>query len=106
MVAWGIHQAAAARSTRRCAFAGALAALAILTGLAYRQTAFWRNDETLWRHTLDCTENNYVAHLHVGMAMTAQGRFAEAIEQYHTAKRLEQHQTAKRLAGDDAKIAT
>ena len=37
--------------------------------------------------------------------MSDQGHFAEAIEQYQTAKRLEQHQTAKHLAEDNAKIA-
>ncbi len=106
MVAWGVHQAAVSRVAQRWATVGALAALAILTGLAYRQTALWRSDETLWKHAIACTENNYVAHLHIAMAMTVQERFPEAIEHYQAADRLAQNKTAKCYAANAVTIAT
>ena len=41
---------------------GSALALAILMGWAWRQASFWRNSETLWRHTLACTSQNSFAH--------------------------------------------
>jgi hypothetical protein len=33
------------------------------------QTFVWRDSETLWRHALDVTEQNYVAHANLGRAL-------------------------------------
>src|SRR4029079_5697820 len=33
-----------------------------LTALCYRQVSYWQNSETIWRHTLDVTSDNYIAH--------------------------------------------
>ncbi len=106
MVAWGIRQAAVSRVARRWALVGALAALAVLTGLAYRQTTFWRDDRTLWEHALDCTEDNFAAHLHLGTALNANGAFPAAVAQYQAAERLAHAKPWKCSARDAAAIAT
>lgn len=53
---------------------------------AARQTAYWKNSQTLWRHALDCDPNNYVAHYELGQALMqkadvdgAMGEFSEAL---------------------------
>ena len=38
------------------------AAVLALAAVAWRQTSYWRNAETLWTHTLACTEQNALAH--------------------------------------------
>ena len=54
-----------------CAAVSALV-LAALTALAWRQTSFWRNSETLWTHALECTSGNARAHNNLGNILFAQ----------------------------------
>ena len=61
--------------------------IAALMACSWRQTSYWRNDESLWGHALACTARNYTAHNYLGYALAAQGRTAEAIE--HCQKALE-----------------
>ncbi len=56
-----------------------------LTVAASIQTTYWQNSETLWRHTLACTSQNYVAHTDLGSALVKEGRISEAMEQYQIA---------------------
>ena len=105
MAAWGIRQAAVSPAARRWAFVGASAALAILVTLAYRQTAVWRSDEALWRHAVACTDNNCIAYLHVGMALSEQEHFDKAIEQYRIAERLLKDGSVVLLPVNEARIA-
>ncbi|HLZ54371.1 MAG TPA: tetratricopeptide repeat protein [Verrucomicrobiae bacterium] len=63
----------------------AIIACMILTG---RQIAWWRDSETLFRHTLAVTNKNILAHIDLGMALCDAGRTDEAIEQYHAALRI------------------
>jgi Flp pilus assembly protein TadD len=60
----------------------------ILAALIFRartQTAYWRNSELLWTHTLACTSDNYTAHNNLGEALFQKGKVDEAITQYQTA---------------------
>jgi len=47
-----------------------------------RQVRYWRDSETLWRHTLSVTENNYFAHNALAYALSQQGRADEAIVEF------------------------
>ena len=46
--------------------AGSALVLAILMACAWRQTTFWRNSETLWTHTVECTSRNAMAYNSLG----------------------------------------
>jgi protein O-mannosyl-transferase len=72
-------------------FLAALAgtALAGCAVLSWQQTDYWRNSETIWRHALAVTTQNPGAHARVAMALTEQGRFAEAVEQFEASLQLE-----------------
>jgi len=59
--------------------------LAALIFCARAQTAFWRNDELLWTHTLDCTSDNFIGHNMLGNALLQQGRMNEAIIHFQKA---------------------
>jgi tetratricopeptide (TPR) repeat protein len=50
-----------------------------LTVLTREQVKFWRNSETLFRHTLKVTKNNYFIHNYLGAALAAQGKDQEAL---------------------------
>ncbi|HEX7653055.1 MAG TPA: tetratricopeptide repeat protein, partial [Verrucomicrobiae bacterium] len=72
----------------RISGAGAALWIALLAGQAARQTNYWRNSETLWTHTVACTQNNLVAENNLGNALCATGHWSAAREHYQAALRL------------------
>jgi len=66
------------------AAATALAAAAALAcaGLTWRQLGYWKDTESLFRHALLVTKDNYGAHHGLGMALDRQERLDEAISEY------------------------
>ena len=50
-----------------------------LSACAYHQTAFWRDADSLWPHTLAVTTDNDGAHLAFATALFAEGKTEEAI---------------------------
>jgi tetratricopeptide (TPR) repeat protein len=75
----------ARRSSRWLAGVTAVLVVAGLMSAAARQTSFWRDNETLWNHTLACTSQNHVAHNLLGNGLFRQGRVDEATSQYQQA---------------------
>ncbi len=63
----------------------AIVILCILSALTWRQCSYWRNSTKLWQHTLMVTKNNDVAHRYLGIALFAEGKTADAIENYKKA---------------------
>jgi len=55
--------------------------LVVLIFCARTQTAYWRNNESLWTHTLACTSDNYFAHNNLGYALLQNGDVDEAVIQ-------------------------
>jgi tetratricopeptide (TPR) repeat protein len=70
---------------RTAAVAGAVLALAALTGAAYRQTAYWKNSRTLFEHTLAVTRDNYIIENNLGVVLANEGNSAEAVALYRAA---------------------
>ncbi|MDP2725500.1 MAG: tetratricopeptide repeat protein, partial [Syntrophales bacterium] len=66
----------------------AVTILSVLGYLSWRQTGYWRDAETLFRHTLKVTSNNYLAHNNLGAALARQGKIEAAIMQYEKALRI------------------
>jgi tetratricopeptide (TPR) repeat protein len=90
-LAWaGARFAAGSRSGRWALGTCAALAITILIDCATWQTSFWRDDETLWTHALECTTDNGEAEVGLADALVQQGRFDEAIAYY---RRAEQHAT-------------
>jgi protein O-mannosyl-transferase len=85
-MAWGLADVAARQPVRRWAF-GALAGAVVLAWMlvAWRQTAYWRNGETLWTRTLACTSQNVFAHNNLGIMLAQHGDIEGAIRQYRLA---------------------
>ena len=55
-----------------------IASLLILSAISYRQTAHWKNDEALYRHSLSVTTNNFLIMQNYCHALMVQERFDEA----------------------------
>jgi len=61
------------------------AIIAILIVCAWKQAAYWKNSETLWRHALACTTDNPVALLNLGHELYTNGRLEETEALYQKA---------------------
>src|ERR1043166_5765413 len=66
----------------------AISAGVIIIALAWRayiQASYWRDAESLWRHTLAVTSGNFIAHNALGHFLLDHDRLDEAIEQFQMA---------------------
>ena len=59
--------------------------LAVLMVCAWQQTAYWKNSETFWNHTLASTTGNDMAHNNLGNFLYEKGSVDEAIIHYREA---------------------
>ena len=83
---WAACDAAGALRLPR--FALPLFAAAALAGCAFltqRQIAWWKDSETLFRHTIAVTRANPLAQLNLGCALAESGRVDEAISHFQLA---------------------
>ena len=83
---WGI--ADWARAQKIPGFLPTIAAAVIVLAFAVEdrsQISYWRDNFSLWSHTLSVTENNSMAHDSLGAELINQGRFQEAIEHFQAA---------------------
>jgi protein O-mannosyl-transferase len=77
------------------------AALPVIYAIATAcQVTHWRNGETLFRHAIAVTKDNYVAHYNLGQTLSSQGRIQEAVEHYNaTLRRKPDHEGAHNNLG-------
>jgi tetratricopeptide (TPR) repeat protein len=83
---WTVADAGAEFRLPRWFFA--LFSLGLIAGLlllARGQTSYWRDGQTLFTHSLACTEGNYLAFNNLGTALQEEGRLDDAIAFYQKA---------------------
>ena len=88
LLVWGFKDWASSRpgiskSLKPIAFV-VLAYLAVLT---FRQIGYWRSSEELWTHTLQITEDNYIANDMLG-SLLVQERRPDALQYFEAAARI------------------
>lgn len=69
----------------------AVVALLVVTILSIRtriQIHYWHDSAELWSHTLDVTENNFVALDSMGAELLSQGRITEAVDDFRKADQI------------------
>lgn len=67
-------------------FAASAIILFSLAFALHRQVSFWTDNLTLWRHTLDVTQKNFIAEDNVATALLAKGRTEEAMQYFRRAQ--------------------
>jgi tetratricopeptide (TPR) repeat protein len=84
---WGITDLAARwrYSRQQILAAFAVIIVAVLSYLAWIQTSYWRDSESLWKHAIAVTEGNDIAHANLGLYYVQSGRADDAISEYHEA---------------------
>jgi Flp pilus assembly protein TadD len=68
-----------------------LGSMAILSCIVVtqQQIGYWQDSETVFRHALDVTKNNYIAHGNLGEALAVKGDIDGAIRQFQEAIQIE-----------------
>jgi hypothetical protein len=80
VVVWGGADLLGRLRVPRAVLSGSAAVLlAICSILTYLQAERWHDSVTLFRHALEVTENNSLAHKNLGAALAGQGKLAEAL---------------------------
>jgi tetratricopeptide (TPR) repeat protein len=86
LVTWGAMELLKSwRHKRNVLAVAASVGIAVFVTLSYSQTSYWRNSETLWRHTVDVTSRNYIAHNNLARTLLERGELNEAIAHYKEA---------------------
>ena len=89
MLAWGIPYLLSSEKMRRIILAPAAAiVLAVLSILTWQQCGYWKNSVELFNHALQVTNNNYLAHTNLGVALAAEGKNEAAVDNYNAAIRI------------------
>jgi len=86
LATWMVADISVSWPRRRLALGCCSAIVLASLGLcAHRQTAWWRDSQTLWNRALACTERNGVAHSNLATALLENGRAEEGIAHYQKA---------------------
>ena len=75
MLAWGLGDLLKSKRAFYAVLAGAVIVCSILS---FRQTALWRDNETLYRHTLAVTKDNFLISHNLCFTLTLEDRTSEA----------------------------
>jgi protein O-mannosyl-transferase len=90
MLAWGMPQLFKREDLRRkILLPAALAAILVLSILTWRQCGYWENSIELFNHALNVTENNYIAHTNLGIALAEKGEIDQAVFHYQAALQIQ-----------------
>ncbi|MGA2178884.1 MAG: tetratricopeptide repeat protein [Verrucomicrobiota bacterium] len=85
LLTWAAADLCAGWRHRRVVLGGCSTVILVaLIFCARAQTAYWRNSESLWTHTLTCTSDNFVGHNNLGNVLLKMGSVDEAIVHYQT----------------------
>src|SRR5437870_1106990 len=82
---WMIADLAKSWRRRWILTATATAVIAFLSGIAWVQASYWREGESLWKHTLAVTGNNETTHSLLGELALEKGLIDEAAAHYQAA---------------------
>jgi len=89
IVCWGWADLIKLWHIPRAILAGGAAVLLLTLGFAlHRQVSFWSDNLTLWTHTLEITDGNYIAEDNVATALIDEGRLEEAMPHLRRARML------------------
>ncbi len=80
MMAWGIPSLLPNENIRKwILFPAAIGFLVILSFLTWKQCGYWKNSAVLFSHTLQVTENNFLAHDNLAAVLIHEGKYDEAV---------------------------
>jgi len=92
--AWGVPDLMARRRYQKSVLAICTGAVLLAFAIcAWLQAGHWKNNFSLFKHTVNVTANNWVAHNIVGSVLAEQGMLKEAMVHYSEALRIKPYYT-------------
>lgn len=89
MIAWGIPDLLEAWRYRTLFLSvSSLVVLSTLMLCTVRQVRYWQDSISLFEHTLEVTDNNWLIHFNLGLALVRQGKIEDGILHYQEALRI------------------
>jgi protein O-mannosyl-transferase len=89
MISWGIPDLLRGLHRRTIILAiSASIVITVLSGTTWKQLGYWKDDISLYRHTLGVTSNNYIILTNLGIALAERGDVNAAIQAYEEALRI------------------
>jgi len=89
MIAWGIPSFMKRMNIKKeILFLASITLLMIFSFLTWLQCGYWKNNFSLYEHALKSTRNNHMAHLSLGLSLSVERKFAEAIYHYNEVLRI------------------
>jgi tetratricopeptide (TPR) repeat protein len=86
ILVWGVYDLLGKDAAKKGPLiSSALLLLALLTGVAWKQTRFWVNSMTLWGNAIEVTDNNYRALSAYGSLLVDRGQPDQAIPYFKRA---------------------
>ncbi len=86
MLCWGVADWAQQLHLPRAVLpVASVAVLLVLSAVTHRQLEYWADSITLWTHTLNVTQRNWVAETYLASALRDQGRLDEALPHFYRA---------------------
>jgi protein O-mannosyl-transferase len=82
MIVWGIVDLLDRQRYGKTVLRTAILVFPLFIGVSWVQVGLWKNNETLFRHTLDVTRNNYLIHYNLGITLYEQGDVDGAMREY------------------------
>lgn len=90
IIAWGIDDLTRGMRNRKGILSCVAGVLIIaLAAVTWRQIGYWKDNITLYRHTIDVTKDNYFMRVNLGAALADNGDVDGAIREYREAIRID-----------------
>jgi tetratricopeptide (TPR) repeat protein len=103
--AWGASDLARGPRARAALALAATGIVLACAGVAWRQVAFWRDTETLYRRATSVTRDNFLAHHGLGSELLARGASAAALAHFREAVRVKPRWPGAHIGLADALLA-
>jgi Flp pilus assembly protein TadD len=102
MMTWGVHGLSGQLRLKKKWLSMATTVLfAVLMTATFFQVRYWENSYALFKHIVEATSNNAIAHNNLGYSLASQRRLAEAITHYQEALRIKpDYEKARNNLGD------
>ena len=89
MLAWGLSDLLSKWPYRRAILGLSMVIVSAVLGFcSYQQVRYWSSSVSLFSHTINVTQNNWLAYYNLGSAYSKLGRLQEAIELYQQTIRI------------------
>jgi protein O-mannosyl-transferase len=83
---WAVGELSAGWKHRNVILGSLMAVVLVALAICgHVQTSYWKDSELLWRHTLSCTSDNFIAHLDLADFLRLRGKLDEAGAEYRQA---------------------